>query len=122
MAKQLVLPTFEGMERKHTLQSFVKFEKEGDYVKGVFLGTKTTISKEFKIPQVAWIVEVESSNCKNHSGQQIVLGDKILISEKATMESMRLELEEGVVFALCYEGEKMSKDGKRKFKDFALFM
>lgn len=114
MAKQL---HFEGMEKKETLQRFVKFEKADDFVKGVYLGCKDVPSKKYKVEQTAWIVEVEDSNIAG-----VKMGDKVLISEKTTMESMRMELDEGSVFALVYKGEKMSKDGKTKFKDFEFYM
>lgn len=112
---------FNGMDRKETIQKFIKFE-EMDYVKGTFLGTKQVSSKEFKLSQTCWIVEIEKTSCKDYAGETVKTGDKVLIPEKATMESMRMELEEGVVFGLVYEGEKMSRDGKRKFKDFSLYM
>lgn len=108
---------FDGMEKKETLQKFVKFEKEGDFVKGFFIGVKDVPSKKYKVDQTAWIVEIEDSNIAG-----VKLGDKVLISEKTTMESMRLELSEGSNFALVYTGEKTSKDGKTKFKGFDFYM
>lgn len=117
MAKQL---NFDGMEKKETIQKFIKFEKKDDFVKGTFLGIKhTPPSKEYpNASTVVWIVEVEDSNIKG-----VVLGDKVLISEKTVMQNMRMELEEGIIFALVYDGEiKPTEKGKKAYKSFSLYM
>lgn len=115
-------PPIEGMEKRNTIQKFIKFENENDYVKGFFLGTKQLTSKEYKQVQTSWIVEVIETNCTDYNGEIISEGDRILVPEKTTMENMRFELEQGMAFALVFAGEKKSKDGKRKFKDFDFYL
>lgn len=116
-------PAFEGMEKKNTLQKFIKFETEGQYFKGHFMGIKQVHSQEYGTDQTCWVCMMSETTCKDSQGLLVNKGDVVLIPEKATMESMRLELTEGVEFGLVYEGEKeSSKKGRRPYKDFSLYI
>jgi len=98
----------KGAKKVNLDSPFIDFKNIGDSFHGYFLGSEKRVSKKFGQEQNIWRVKD-------------MVGTNFSISEKAAMVSIRMELSEGIEFAIQYV-EDVPSDKGNPYKKFDLYL